>query len=249
MKDIGKNIKRIRQAKGMTQDAMAEVLFVTRQTVSNYENGRSRPDLDMLLKISEVLETDIHTIIYGPPIPQSKKDSYKWLGISGGIFAIVTALYVALRILFPKGTVFGYQYSARLVVQLALLPLVLFIFGWVLMHCLNLCCSLKQICSQKSKIPKIILLIVVGLFVVIPAPYIIYTAIAGYRSYVYHSVSMRFPYIPILQEAFQGILFLIDKLPFVYILLGSLCWLFGLPSIQAKCSDTPKVSNIWGAYH
>ena len=77
MRDIGKNIKNIRQTKGMTQDTMAEALFVTRQTVSNYENGRSRPDLDMLLRIAEVLETDVNTIIYGPPIPQSKKDSYK----------------------------------------------------------------------------------------------------------------------------------------------------------------------------
>ena len=39
MRDIGKNIKNIRQTKGMTQDTMAEALFVTRQTVSNYENG------------------------------------------------------------------------------------------------------------------------------------------------------------------------------------------------------------------
>lgn len=238
MKDIGKNIKNIRQTKGMTQDAMAEALFVTRQTVSNYENGRSRPDLDMLLRISEVLETDVNTIIYGPPIPQSKKDSYKWLGISAGIFVVVTALYVALSILFPKGTVFGYQCSARLAVQLTLLPLVLFVFGWVLMHCLGLCCNLQQINSRKSNTPRIVMLFVLVFFVVIPAPYIVFTAIAGYRSYMYHSVSMRFPYIPILQEAFQGILFLIDKVPFVYVLLGSICWLFGLPNTKTKCADT-----------
>ena len=40
MRDIGKNIKMIRQSKEMTHEALAEVLFVTRQTVSNYENGR-----------------------------------------------------------------------------------------------------------------------------------------------------------------------------------------------------------------
>ena len=238
MRDIGKNIKSIRQAKGITQDAMAEALFVTRQTVSNYENGRSRPDLDMLLRISEVLETDVNTIIYGPPIPQSKKDSYKWLAISAGIFAAATALYVALNLLSPRQSVFGYQYSVRLVVQIVLLPLVLFVFGWVLMHCLNLSCNLKQINSQKSKFPKLIILIVVILFVVIPTPYVIFTAIAGYRSYIYHSVSMSFPYVPVLQETFQGILFVIDKVPFVYILLGSLCWLFGLPSIKNKSIST-----------
>ena len=238
MRDIGKNIKSIRQSKGMTQDAMAEALFVTRQTVSNYENGRSRPDLGMLLRISEILETDVNTIIYGPPIPQSKKDSYKWLAISVGIFAAVTALYIALSLLFPKQSVFGYQYSVRLVVQIVLLPLVLFVFGWVLLHCLGISCNLQQISSRKNKVLRIIMFIVLGLFMVIPAPYIIFTAIAGYRSYIYHSVSMSFPYVPVLQESFQGILFMIDKVPFVYILLGSLCWLFGLPSVRTKSVDT-----------
>ena len=54
MRDIGKNIKTLRMAKGMTQEDLAAALFVTRQTVSNYENGRSRPDLDMLLNIAQV---------------------------------------------------------------------------------------------------------------------------------------------------------------------------------------------------
>ena len=45
MRDIGKNIRQLRTAKNMTQDELAEKLFVTRQTVSNYEPGKSRPDV------------------------------------------------------------------------------------------------------------------------------------------------------------------------------------------------------------
>jgi len=37
MRDIGKNIKLLREERNMTQDELAERLFVTRQTVSNYE--------------------------------------------------------------------------------------------------------------------------------------------------------------------------------------------------------------------
>ena len=55
MRDISKNIKQLRIKKKMTQDELSEVLFVTRQTVSNYETGKSRPDIDMLIKISEAL--------------------------------------------------------------------------------------------------------------------------------------------------------------------------------------------------
>lgn len=65
MRDIGKNIKDLRIRADLTQDALAERLFVTRQTVSNYETGKSRPDIDMLMRIAEVLGADIHTVLYG----------------------------------------------------------------------------------------------------------------------------------------------------------------------------------------
>ena len=41
MRDIGKNIRDLRKRQNMTQDELAARLFVTRQTVSNYENGVS----------------------------------------------------------------------------------------------------------------------------------------------------------------------------------------------------------------
>ena len=62
MRDIGKNIKAFREWKCLTQDQLAEKLFVTRQTVSNYETGRSRPDIEMLTKIADVLDVDANTV-------------------------------------------------------------------------------------------------------------------------------------------------------------------------------------------
>lgn len=53
MRDIGKNIRYLRESKGLTQDQLAEKLFVTRQTVSNYETGRTRPDVDMIVSITD----------------------------------------------------------------------------------------------------------------------------------------------------------------------------------------------------
>lgn len=41
MANVGKNIRRLRTQKHMTQDELAEKLFVSRQTVSNYETGVS----------------------------------------------------------------------------------------------------------------------------------------------------------------------------------------------------------------
>ena len=58
MRDIGKNIRDLRQQKHLTQEKLAEQLFVTRQTVSNYENGRTRPDVDQNQRIAEIFDTD-----------------------------------------------------------------------------------------------------------------------------------------------------------------------------------------------
>lgn len=41
MRDIGKNIRSYREKKGYSQEQLAQLLFVTRQTVSNYETGVS----------------------------------------------------------------------------------------------------------------------------------------------------------------------------------------------------------------
>ena len=65
MRDIGKNIRQLRIQKNMTQDELAQKLFVTRQTVSNYETGKSKPDVEMLERIAQMLDTDILTVIYG----------------------------------------------------------------------------------------------------------------------------------------------------------------------------------------
>ena len=234
MRDIGKNIKTIRQAKKMTQEAMAEALYVTRQTVSNYENGRSRPDLDMLLKIAEVLETDVNTIIYGPPVPQSKKDSYKWLAISAGTLLATTILYTILFILFPKETSYGYKLSLCVINKLTLLPVVMFVLGWCLMHCLGTFSNLQQLSSRKGRALRIIALVVLGLIVIVPIPYVTFFAVAGYRSFVYHSVSMTFPYITVYQEIYRAIELAIYKAPFLYTIFGSLCWLLGFPSVRKK---------------
>lgn len=232
MRDIGKNIKSIRQAKGMTQDAMAEALYVTRQTISNYENGRSRPDLDMLLRIAEVLETDVNTLLYGPAVPQSKRDSYKWLILSGGILAAVTTIYMVLGLLFPKDSYWGYGHSLRLINQLAMLPAVMFALGWFLTHCLSIFGGLQQLQLERIQALRIIALVILGLLAAIPIPIIIYYAVVAYRSFVHHSVSMTFPYIPVYREVLRAIIFMIGKIPFVYIFFGSAAWLLGLPKIR-----------------
>ena len=55
MASISKNIKRLRKENNLTQDALAEKLFVTRQTISYWETGRNQPTLDMLGDLAAAL--------------------------------------------------------------------------------------------------------------------------------------------------------------------------------------------------
>ena len=62
---ISKTLKRLRAEKGITQEQLAEMLFISRQSVSSWENDRTQPDVDMLLKLSEVFSVSIEELIYG----------------------------------------------------------------------------------------------------------------------------------------------------------------------------------------
>lgn len=62
---IGKNIRDLRNEKSMTQDQLAETLHVTRQAVSNWENGKTEPGIDTLTQIAELFDVSIERVLYG----------------------------------------------------------------------------------------------------------------------------------------------------------------------------------------
>lgn len=73
---LSENIKTIRQSKGLSQDELAVKLNVVRQTVSKWERGLSVPDSEMLISISEVLETPV-SILLGENIEEPQANELK----------------------------------------------------------------------------------------------------------------------------------------------------------------------------
>lgn len=73
---LSENIKAIRKSKGLSQEELAIKLNVVRQTISKWEQGLSVPDSDMLISISEVLETPVSTLL-GETVIESKVDDLK----------------------------------------------------------------------------------------------------------------------------------------------------------------------------
>ena len=60
---FGENLKAIRKAKGYTQQELAMKLNVVRQTVSKWEKGLSVPDVEILVEIADVLDTDVSVLL------------------------------------------------------------------------------------------------------------------------------------------------------------------------------------------
>jgi len=63
--EIGKIIKENRTAKNMTQEDLANELFVSRPLISKWENGRSYPDLEQLLKLSDFFDLTLDELMRG----------------------------------------------------------------------------------------------------------------------------------------------------------------------------------------
>lgn len=68
MRPIGKNIKEQRNRVGMTQEQLATQLHVTRQAVSSWENGKTRPDLETVKAIADIFAISVEELIYGHPV-------------------------------------------------------------------------------------------------------------------------------------------------------------------------------------
>ena len=73
---LSENIKAIRKSKGLSQQELAVKLNVVRQTVSKWEQGLSVPDSDMLISISEALETPVSTLL-GETVIETEADTLK----------------------------------------------------------------------------------------------------------------------------------------------------------------------------
>ena len=73
---LNENLKSIRKSKGLSQEELAAKLYVVRQTVSKWEKGLSVPDSDMLIAISEVLETPV-SILLGETVDEQNPDDLK----------------------------------------------------------------------------------------------------------------------------------------------------------------------------
>ena len=93
---LSENIRIIRKSKGLSQQELAVKVNVVRQTISKWEQGLSVPDADMLLSLSEALETPVSTLL-GETVAESEVDTIKALSEKLEILNLQFARRKALR--------------------------------------------------------------------------------------------------------------------------------------------------------
>lgn len=93
---LNENIKAIRKSKGLSQQELAVKLNVVRQTISKWEQGLSVPDSEMLLTLSEALETPVSTLL-GETVVEPQADAIKAISEKLEIINLQLARKKALR--------------------------------------------------------------------------------------------------------------------------------------------------------
>ena len=101
MAEFGEKLKTIRSQKGITQQTLADQLFVTRQAVSRWEGGSRYPDLMTAKKISQILGTSLDELLSddalaGYPQKASILESSISTGIQTALISVALMCYLSI---------------------------------------------------------------------------------------------------------------------------------------------------------
>ena len=104
--EFGNRIKELRKAQNINQDELAEKLFVSRQTISNWENDKSYPDIQSVLLLSEIFNVSVDQLLKGDVekmeriiTEQTQEDINKMHTYAIGMLISIVALLISMPVL------------------------------------------------------------------------------------------------------------------------------------------------------
>ncbi|MCU9811115.1 helix-turn-helix domain-containing protein [Paraclostridium sp. AKS81] len=106
--EIGKQIKKYRTDRKLSQEALAERIFVSRQTISNWENDKNYPDMKSLLLLSSLFNVSLDILVKGDleeMKKEIKKEEISKFEKDGKIFTIL--LIADIILVVPLMKIFG----------------------------------------------------------------------------------------------------------------------------------------------
>ena len=206
----------------MTQEELAESLFVTRQTVSNYETGKSNPDIDTIIKIANIFDINVNTVIYGLALDEKQKRAKKWaLGIAVFLVVLLIADFIIDKI-FEEFV--GFYPPPEYILKFTLFPFTFFVFGFFIIHLTSLFVPIKPLNSLTAKIIRIFIFIIILLLSAVALYYAAFFIFSFIKQLKLTNVHIKW-------NNFYGMMnihLLIIKHPYIFTILGILSWLFGL---------------------
>ncbi len=94
--ELGSRIKKLRMENGMSQEALADRAYVSRQTISNWENDKSYPDIESILLLSEIFHISMDDMIRGDVEIMKEKIKTEDIGLLKKYSRIYAGLLIAM---------------------------------------------------------------------------------------------------------------------------------------------------------
>ncbi|MCR4892329.1 MAG: response regulator [Lachnospiraceae bacterium] len=101
---FAETLKKIRTEKGLSQQALADKIYVTRSTIARWENGSRLPDVAMITRLSHCLEEDVNTLLYAA----SESDDIPHVILLDDTKITLTGGLPVLESVLPDATVIGF---------------------------------------------------------------------------------------------------------------------------------------------
>lgn len=98
--ELGKQIKKYRQELQLSQEELADHVYVSRQTISNWENDKSYPDVTSLVLLSEIFQISLDKLIKGDI--DTMKEVIKQEEIKNSITMAQSIRFFSLLLLFRQ---------------------------------------------------------------------------------------------------------------------------------------------------
>lgn len=153
--EFHEKLQELRKNRGLTQEELAEALYVSRTAISKWESGRGYPSIDSLKAISKFFSVTIDDLLSGEKlISLAEKENKSNIGnMCDLLFGIVDLLSIALIILplYPN-PIDGYIYSVNLFAYTETTPFILLTY-WIFFIALIVIGALKVFLNQ-MKIEK-----------------------------------------------------------------------------------------------
>lgn len=131
--EFNEKLQSLRKEKGLTQEELAEVLYVSRTALSKWESGRGYPNIESLKDISKFFSVSIDDLLSGEKLlsiaeKENKSNIRGMCDLLYGIVDLLSFILVALP-LYPN-TIDGFVYSVNLLNYKEISPVILRVY-WI----------------------------------------------------------------------------------------------------------------------